>query len=94
MNHPYTRAPGTPCVMSAVLQLMANRVLSLSSPAREWLRTSAELKEALLNARPRFASYFDLKEVQTNIDFHARGVARDWQLFLLLNLHHWLETFA
>jgi asparagine synthase (glutamine-hydrolysing) len=63
------------------------------SPTQQWFKSEGILREILLSPSSRFASYFDLREVETVLQDHARGMNRERHIFLLLSLHYWMDEF-
>lgn len=64
------------------------------SPTRAWFRDTARLRSVLLDKSSRFASVFDLSEVDRTLTQHARGYNRERHIFLLLCLYFWLAEFT
>jgi len=64
------------------------------SPTRSWFRDTARLRSVLLDKSSRFATVFDLSEVDRTLTQHARGYNRERHIFLLLCLYFWLAEFT
>ena len=60
------------------------------SPTAAWFRGAGPVREILLDPRSRFASYFDLAEVDKVLQEHAAGLNRERHIFLLLSLCFWM----
>lgn len=65
-----------------------------TTPTGPWFKTPGPLREILLNKRSRFASYFDLSQVDRVLKEHAAGLSRERQIFLLLTVYYWLAETA
>jgi asparagine synthase (glutamine-hydrolysing) len=63
------------------------------SPTKQWFHQTNVLKDILLDSRSCFSAYFDRRVVAAVIDEHAAGMNRERQLFLLLSLYYWMETW-
>lgn len=72
--------------------IICRKKKGFSSPTKKWFQANGPVREILLNARSRFASYFDLAEVRRVLDDHAAGINRERQIFLLLSIYYWMET--
>ncbi len=65
-----------------------------TTPTAPWFKAPGPLREILLNKRSRFASYFDLSEVDRVLKEHAAGLSRERQIFLLLTVYYCLAETA
>jgi asparagine synthase (glutamine-hydrolysing) len=61
------------------------------SPASRWFRSGGLLRDILLDPKSRFASAFDLREVERVLREHESGLNRERHIFLLLSLHFWMR---
>jgi asparagine synthase (glutamine-hydrolysing) len=60
------------------------------TPAGSWFKQTGLIGELLLDTKSRFASYFNLAEVETILKEHAAGMNRVRHIFLLLTLYYWI----
>ena len=63
------------------------------SPTRQWFQSGGAVREILLEKNSRFASVFDLREVEDVLRRHEAGANRERHIFLLLSLHYWMRDF-
>lgn len=61
-----------------------------TTPTGPWFKNLGPLREILLDKSSRFASYFDLSEVERVLREHAAGLSRERQIFLLLSIYYWM----
>jgi asparagine synthase (glutamine-hydrolysing) len=64
------------------------------SPTRSWFSKGNVVRDILLDRSSRFSNFFNSVEVAKVLDEHAKGFDRDRHIFLLLNLHYWIEQYA
>jgi asparagine synthase (glutamine-hydrolysing) len=60
------------------------------SPTSSWFKSAGAIKDILLNPNSRFASYFDLTEVESVLNEHSAGMNRRRHIFLLLSVYYWM----
>jgi len=63
------------------------------SPTKRWFQSGGAVREILLAKNSRFASTFDLREVETVLREHEAGANRERHIFLLLSLNYWMRDF-
>jgi asparagine synthase (glutamine-hydrolysing) len=63
------------------------------SPTVSWLKDTRVLKSILLNPSSQFSTYFDSGEVENVLNEQAAGLNRKRQIFLLLSLCYWMDTY-
>jgi asparagine synthase (glutamine-hydrolysing) len=64
------------------------------SPTNVWFKRTDDLRDVLLDSSSKFASFFDLREVDNVLDEHRNGLNRERHIFLLLNLYYWMAEFV
>lgn len=64
-----------------------------ASPTKRWFKNGI-LRDILGDSSSRFATYFDLREVDRIITEHENGFNRERHLFLLLSIFYWLAEYA
>ena len=62
-------------------------------PTESWFKETKVLRNILLNRSSRFATYFDLGEVDRVLHEHTAGRNRKRHIFLLLSLYYWMEEW-
>ncbi|MBN2810091.1 MAG: asparagine synthase (glutamine-hydrolyzing) [Deltaproteobacteria bacterium] len=64
------------------------------SPTKKWFAGHGPVWDILLAKEAKFASYFDLSEVEKVLLAHEKGINQERQIFLLLCLNYWFQKFA
>jgi len=61
------------------------------SPVSNWFKSTGTLRDILLDRHSRFASYFNLAEVEKILNEQTTGLKRERHIFLFLGLYYWME---
>jgi asparagine synthase (glutamine-hydrolysing) len=64
------------------------------SPTKDWFRNESDIiKEILLTNGTNFSKVFNQSSVAEIVKLHQKGYNKEKQIFLLLSIYYWLESF-